>query len=154
MSGNGNSAGQGMTLEEHVELALRKEKSRVRRKLYYAIILLVTVYVIAIEIYHYVEGWNWLDAIYFTSATITTVGYGDLTPRTDLGKLLTVPLMFIGIAIGFYTIYAIQEYGKANLGTVASSVGVHLDRVENRGHSIRGHMDRHVENIKKIGRKR
>ena len=150
----GEDAAKVMTLQEHVELALRKEKARVKRKLYYAILLLFTVYVISIQVFHYIEAWSWVDSIYFTTATITTVGYGDITPKTEVGRLFTIPLMLIGIAVGLYAIYAIQEYGKANLATVASSVGGHLDIMENSGNKIRGHVDRHVENIKKIGRRK
>jgi hypothetical protein len=144
----------GMSLEEHVQFALRKEKTRVKRKLFYAILLLATIYIIAIEIYHTVEGWDWIDSVYFTTSTITTVGYGDVTPQTEVGKLVTIPLMFIGIAIGLYAIYSIQEYGKANLGTVASTVGGHIDRLEGEGEHIRGHVGRQIKNIRMIGRKR
>jgi hypothetical protein len=154
MSRENANAGNGMTLEEHVELALRKEKARVKRKLYYAILLLVIVYIISIQVFHYIESWSWVDSIYFTTATITTVGYGDITPKTEVGRLFTIPLMLIGIAVGLYAIYAIQEYGKANLGTVASSVGGHLDRVEMGGSEIRGRMKGHVENFRKIGRRK
>lgn len=40
-----------------------------------------------------------LDAIYFTAATMTTVGYGDITPATTAGKILSILMMFIGTAL-------------------------------------------------------
>ncbi|MBN1651971.1 MAG: two pore domain potassium channel family protein, partial [Bacteroidales bacterium] len=51
--------------------------------------------------YHFVEGWKWLDAFYFSAITLTTVGYGDLAPQTDAGKIFTVVYIFIGIGIIF-----------------------------------------------------
>lgn len=53
--------------------------------------------------YWRVEGWGLLDAFYFSSITLTTVGYGDLAPQTDAGKLFTVFYIFtgIGILVGF-----------------------------------------------------
>ncbi|MBP7999873.1 MAG: two pore domain potassium channel family protein [Chloroflexi bacterium] len=49
--------------------------------------------------YHYVEGWEWLDSFYFTVITLTTIGYGDFTPKTDVGKLFTMVYVFIGLGI-------------------------------------------------------
>lgn len=33
---------------------------------------------------------NFFDAFYFTTISITTVGYGDITPKTDAGKLIII----------------------------------------------------------------
>ena len=32
-------------------------------------------------VYHWLEGWSYLDALYFCVVSLATVGYGDLTPR-------------------------------------------------------------------------
>lgn len=50
-------------------------------------------------VFHFVEGWRWLDAFYFSVVSLTTVGYGDFTPKTDAGKLLTTLFLFIGIGL-------------------------------------------------------
>lgn len=68
------------------------------------------------------EGWSWEDSIYFTTSTITTVGYGDLTPGTYWGRLFTIPLMWIGIAVGLYVIYTVQDYGRTKLDAVSRHV--------------------------------
>lgn len=49
--------------------------------------------------YHIVEKWTWLDSVYFSVVSLTTVGYGDLTPTTSLGKLFTIFYLIIGISI-------------------------------------------------------
>jgi voltage-gated potassium channel len=49
--------------------------------------------------YHQVEGWSWLDALYFSVVTLSTVGYGDLTPTTPVGKIFTVAYILMGISI-------------------------------------------------------
>ena len=45
------------------------------------------------------EGWSVVDAFYFSVTTLTTVGLGDLTPQTTMGKLFTVVYIFAGIGI-------------------------------------------------------
>lgn len=42
---------------------------------------------------------RFLDAIYFTIVTMTTVGYGDLVPNSDLTKLLACAFVFSGMAV-------------------------------------------------------
>ena len=42
--------------------------------------------------YHLLEGSSFLDSLYFSVVTLATVGYGDLTPTTDLAKLFTIGL--------------------------------------------------------------
>jgi Ion channel len=49
--------------------------------------------------YHWQEGWRWLDAAYFSVVTIASVGYGDLAPKTDGGKLFTILYVFTGIGL-------------------------------------------------------
>ncbi|WMW23389.1 potassium channel family protein [Methanolobus mangrovi] len=56
-------------------------------------------------VYHSVEGWRWLDSLYFSVITLTTIGYGDFAPVTDAGKIFTILYVFtgIGILLGFVT---------------------------------------------------
>lgn len=54
---------------------------------------------IGVLVYHWLEGWSLLDALYFCVVTLSTIGYGDLTPTTPLAKLFTVVYVINGIGI-------------------------------------------------------
>jgi hypothetical protein len=45
------------------------------------------------------EGWGWLDALYFSVVTLATVGFGDLHPTTDEAKLFTIVYIIFGVGI-------------------------------------------------------
>jgi voltage-gated potassium channel len=49
--------------------------------------------------YKQVEGLRWIDAFYFSTITLTTIGYGDIAPQTDWGKLFTMFYAVLGIGI-------------------------------------------------------
>lgn len=50
-------------------------------------------------VYHWIEGWSYLDSLYFCVISLATIGYGDLTPTTDLGKIFTIVYVINGIVI-------------------------------------------------------
>lgn len=60
-------------------------------------------------VYHYVEGWRWIDAVYFSVITVATVGYGDIAPQTDIGKLFTILYIFCGLGLFVATATAFAE---------------------------------------------
>jgi len=60
-------------------------------------------------LYHQVEGWRLLDSIYFVSVTVTTIGYGDFVPRTDIGKIFTLFYSFFGVAFALYLLSSLSS---------------------------------------------
>lgn len=42
---------------------------------------------------------NFFDAIYWAAISLTSVGYGDITPVSDVGRLFTILSAFVGVAI-------------------------------------------------------
>jgi hypothetical protein len=62
------------------------------------IYVVILVFVTA-AVFHWLEGWGWLDSIYFVVITFTTIGYGDFAPTTPLTKLITIFVALNGVAI-------------------------------------------------------
>jgi len=71
-------------------------KDREFRALFIWVVLVIAI---GTTFYVRVEGWRPLDALYFTIITLTTVGYGDITPQTDPGKIFTMVYIFVGISL-------------------------------------------------------
>lgn len=80
------------------------------RSIINAIALILLLYVISIPFYVFEEGMSPVDAFYFTSVTLTTVGYGDVVPKTDAGKVFTVFLLFSGVSIFFYHVTHLGQF--------------------------------------------
>jgi voltage-gated potassium channel len=59
------------------------------------------------------EGWSLLDAFYFSSITLTTIGYGDLFPQTAAGKLFAASYIFTGLGIIVAFVNAVARYERA-----------------------------------------
>ena len=80
-------------------MAKRSRLPATRSELFLIFGLLLLVWAAGSVFYHLVEGLSYVDALYFTAVTLTTVGYGDFAPQTDAGKLFTAIYAFVGIGI-------------------------------------------------------
>lgn len=78
-------------------------------KIFAAILIFFIVILAGGVVYSYLENWAFLDAIYFSAVTITTLGYGDFVPKTPLGKIFTIIFSLSGIAIGLYIISSLGK---------------------------------------------
>ncbi len=63
---------------------------------FFIIILLIS----STLFYTNMEHWSIIDALYFSVMTMSTVGYGDLTPSTDISKIFTV--IYACLSIGTF----------------------------------------------------
>jgi hypothetical protein len=49
--------------------------------------------------YHYYEEWTWIDSLYFVIVALTTVGFGDFAPSTELSRAVTIGFVFFGVTL-------------------------------------------------------
>jgi voltage-gated potassium channel len=54
--------------------------------------------------FHLIEGWSILDSLYVTAQTVTTVGFGDIAPRTILGRAFATVFMMVGVGVVLYAL--------------------------------------------------
>jgi voltage-gated potassium channel len=68
-------------------------------------LLVASLLVVGTAFYAIVEGWSVVDAVYFCTMSLATVGYGDVVPETAAAKLFTVVYVLagIGILVSFFT---------------------------------------------------
>ena len=70
------------------------------------IVMLAVLAAIAVGtvVFHLLEGWSILDSLYVTVQTVTTVGFGDVTPRTTAGRVFATAFMMVGVGIVLYAL--------------------------------------------------
>lgn len=65
----------------------------------YLVISTIILIMIGAEIYSVAEGANYVNSLWWAIATTTTVGYGDISPHTEIGRVVAVILMILGIGL-------------------------------------------------------
>lgn len=81
-----------------------------RSKIYTALLLLVTVMVVGVIGFRFVSNYSWVDALYMTVITVSTVGFGEVHPLDDTAKLFTIFLIVTSVIIFAYSVSVITEY--------------------------------------------
>jgi voltage-gated potassium channel len=92
------------------------------------------------------EGGTWMDALFMTVTTITTVGYGEVKPLGTAGRVFTMILALAGIGSLFYTLGVMMEYLVAT--RLADPGG--RRRMQRRIDQLRGHVI--VTGLGRVGR--
>ncbi|MFD2824144.1 potassium channel family protein [Lacinutrix iliipiscaria] len=88
-----------------------------RNKIYTAIGLLIVLLLIGVVGFKMMSDYSWIDALYMTVITITTVGYGEVHPLDPTAKLFTIFLILTSVVVVGYALSVITEYilSKSNL---------------------------------------
>lgn len=79
-------------------------------RLKYGALLLCCVFIAGTLGFHFIEGWSFLDAFFMTLITITTIGYQEIHPLTDTGKIFDIVIIFLGVGSAAYTFASMTRF--------------------------------------------
>ena len=68
-----------------------------QRTLMLQTIMVLFYLLVGAVVFSHVEGWSYLDAVYWADVTLFTVGFGDFAMETTLGRALLFPYALIGV---------------------------------------------------------
>ena len=79
------------------------------RNLIFATIMLTLIVSMGTAGYMILEKWNFLDSLYMTVITLTTVGFGEVHPVSEQGRILTMTILVSGLGVVGYLIGTLTQ---------------------------------------------
>ena len=70
-----------------------------RREILLASLALLVLFVVGTSGYAVIEGWTWMDGLYMTFITLSTIGFQEIHTLSDTGRLFTLGLGITGIGL-------------------------------------------------------
>ncbi|SDS14309.1 potassium channel family protein [Christiangramia echinicola] len=85
-----------------------------------AIVLIIMVFITGVVGFHFLYDYSWVDALYMTIITVSTVGYGEVQPMGAYGKIFTSVFIISGLFIFGFGLSTITEHilNKNNIGNL------------------------------------
>ncbi len=106
-----------------------------QRRLLFGALGLATIILVGVGGYMAIEGWSFLDALYMTVITITTVGYNEVHTLSTGGRLFSIFLIVSGVGGALYTLTGIVGYIVS--GYFGTTLG--RRRMKDRIANLKGH---------------
>ena len=86
-----------------------KDKNPFRR-IYIALVLMGMAISVGVAGFMIIEGYTFLDALYMTIITVSTVGYGEVHPLSDRGKIFDIFLIVTNLGLFTYIITTFTSF--------------------------------------------
>lgn len=81
-----------------------------RLRLYVAIMLLIAIIIGGVVGYKVVAGYSWVESVYMTIITISTVGFSEIRQSDDTTKIFTIVLIISSLFIIAFAVSVVTEY--------------------------------------------
>ena len=114
-----------------------KIRSLILKELLAPIIAIFSIILIGFFGYIYIEGFSPLKSIYMLVTTFSMIGYGDVVPYTDTGKIFTIIIVLSGFTLGVFSIGKITAFiADGELSTLLKHRKMNKELEKMNGHYI------------------
>jgi voltage-gated potassium channel len=87
-----------------------------RFRILYALLSVAVAIILGTVGFKLIEGWSLLDSLYVAAQTVTTVGFGDVSPATRNGRLFAILFMLSGVGVVLYALtWTVQSIVQSEL---------------------------------------
>ncbi len=80
------------------------------RRIVVSVSVLLLLVIIGTAGYMLIEGWPLLDSVYMTITTVATVGFGEIHPLSNAGRVFTLFLIVTGVSVFFYLVGSVAQF--------------------------------------------
>jgi len=101
------------------------ERVRPWQHLLRGILIFTFVILAGIIGYRLIEGWSFLDSLFMTVITLTTVGYGEVHPLSTAGRIFSIVLILVGVGSALYILSTLVPY---TLEIIEAELGIRFGR--------------------------
>jgi voltage-gated potassium channel len=110
-------------------------RQSLKRRLALSLLAFPALVVVGALGYVLIEGWSFSDALFMSATTITTVGYGEVHPLSEGGRLFTIALLLVGLAAIWYALNVLVSV------VIEGEIGLRWEerRMERQIRQARGH---------------
>lgn len=78
---------------------IRRDWLETRRQLFVTGLIAIAILTTGATYFHFEQNLSWVDSFYFCTVTLTTVGYGDITPESNEAKIFIMIYILSGIGV-------------------------------------------------------
>ena len=104
------------------------------RHLFFCILISILILAAGTSGYMVIEGWPFIDAIYMTVITISTVGFKEVNLVSQAGRIFTIVLVFCGVGFSLYVAAAVVQFmveGRIRIILGRRRLDKKIDRLKN-----------------------
>ncbi len=89
---------------------MKQDHQQFYKRIIFSITVLISIYIIGFVGYIFIEKMTFLDALFFTTITVTTVGYGITKELSTGGTIFTIFLIIIGTGSAAYILISLADF--------------------------------------------